>query len=211
MGVLSAAGIGIDLGTENTVIALENEGVVLREPTCVLTAYDNENEVFALGREAKRMNGRTDADTLLYEPVQYGAVSAAVIGKQGEIGHHQSAAADIVVRITGSCKAALVVDSGLDGELFSCLELVLPLGTNLNDLAAELVAEDDGVFSYVVGNSLVACALKRCLMGGHTNTVGNNFYKNFIVRDLRKLKLLEAKIVLTVKSDCFCFHGCILS
>ena len=77
MGVFSAGGIGIDLGSENTVIALESEGVVLREPTCALTHADNENEVIALGREAKRMFGRTDAETDLQEPVQYGAVANA--------------------------------------------------------------------------------------------------------------------------------------
>lgn len=75
MGVFSAGGIGIDLGSENTVIALEDEGVVLREPTSVLTSLDNENEVLAVGMDAKRMAGRTDTETILQEPVQYGGVA----------------------------------------------------------------------------------------------------------------------------------------
>lgn len=75
MGVFSAGGIGIDLGSENTVVALEDEGVALREPTSVLTSLENENEVLAVGLDAKRMAGRTDPESYLQEPVQYGGVA----------------------------------------------------------------------------------------------------------------------------------------
>lgn len=75
MSVFSMGAIGVDLGSENTVVALQDEGVVLREPTSILTSAENESEIIALGKDAKRMNGRTDRETVLLEPVCYGAVA----------------------------------------------------------------------------------------------------------------------------------------
>ena len=117
-----------------------------------------------------------------------------------------SAATDIVIGISGSCKAALVVDCGLDGELVSCLKLILPLCAYLDDLTAELVTENDGVLCNVIGNSLVACTLKCCLVGGHANAVGNNASEDLALVDCGELELLCAKVVNAVKSDCSCFH-----
>ena len=52
MGVFSSGGVGLDLGSANVTICLENEGVVLREPSYVLTLRDDTDEV--LGRRARR-------------------------------------------------------------------------------------------------------------------------------------------------------------
>ncbi|MBQ3170071.1 MAG: rod shape-determining protein, partial [Clostridia bacterium] len=75
MSVFSMGAIGVDLGSENTVVALQDEGVVLREPTVLLTSAENESEIIALGKDAKRMTGRTDRETVLLEPVCFGAVA----------------------------------------------------------------------------------------------------------------------------------------
>lgn len=75
MSVFSMGGIGVDLGTENTVVALEDEGVALREPTSILAGAENESEIIAIGKDAKRMTGRTDRETVLLEPIRYGAVA----------------------------------------------------------------------------------------------------------------------------------------
>lgn len=74
MGVFSTGGVGVDLGSSNVTICLENEGVVLREPSYVLTLRDDIDEIIAVGREARQMLGRTPRDCTLISPVMYGAV-----------------------------------------------------------------------------------------------------------------------------------------
>ena len=74
MGVFSNGGVGIDLGSANVTICLENEGIVLREPSFVLTLRDDIDEVIAVGRDARQMLGRTPQDCTLVSPVMDGAV-----------------------------------------------------------------------------------------------------------------------------------------
>ena len=45
MGVFSSGGIGIDMGSGNTAVYLENEGVKLREPARALIAAHSAFEV----------------------------------------------------------------------------------------------------------------------------------------------------------------------
>lgn len=74
MGVFSSGGVGVDLGSANVTICLENEGVVLREPSYVLSLRDDADEVLAVGRDARQMLGRTPKDVALCSPVMDGAV-----------------------------------------------------------------------------------------------------------------------------------------
>lgn len=74
MGVFSNGGVGIDLGSANVTICLESEGVVLREPSYVLTLRDDLEEILAVGRDARQMLGRTPRDVTLLSPVMDGAV-----------------------------------------------------------------------------------------------------------------------------------------
>lgn len=75
MGVFSTGGVGIDLGSANLTICLENEGIVLREPSYVLALRDDPDEVVAVGRDARQMIGRTPQDVSLLSPVTDGAVA----------------------------------------------------------------------------------------------------------------------------------------
>ena len=76
MGVFSSGGVGFDLGSANSTIYLENEGVVLREPSCALINTEEEEGGFvAFGREARIMSGRTPKSVELVNPVMNGAVS----------------------------------------------------------------------------------------------------------------------------------------
>ena len=75
MGVFSSGGVGIDFGSANVTICLENEGIVLREPDYVLTLRDDPDEILAAGRDARQMLGRTPKDCVLVAPVMYGAVT----------------------------------------------------------------------------------------------------------------------------------------
>ncbi len=74
MGVFSTGGVGIDLGSANVTICLENEGIVLREPSYVLTLREDTDQILAVGRDARQMLGRTPKDVTLLSPISGGAV-----------------------------------------------------------------------------------------------------------------------------------------
>ena len=75
MAVFSSGGVGFDLGSSNVTIFLENEGVVLREPSYILTNADNSLDIIAVGREARQLMGRTPRDVALTAPIMNGAVT----------------------------------------------------------------------------------------------------------------------------------------
>ena len=50
--------MGIDLGTANTLVHVKGKGIIIREPSVVAVDKAN-NEVLAIGAEAKQMIGRT--------------------------------------------------------------------------------------------------------------------------------------------------------
>lgn len=67
-------GLGIDLGTSNTLIYLANKGIVVNEPSIV--AFNQKTgEVLAVGREAWQMFGRTPAYLVSTQPISYGVIS----------------------------------------------------------------------------------------------------------------------------------------
>lgn len=75
MGVFSSGGVGFDLGSSNVTIYLENEGIVLREPSFMLTSANDPSDIVAIGRDARQMLGRTPRDVELTMPVMNGAVA----------------------------------------------------------------------------------------------------------------------------------------
>ncbi len=66
--------IGIDLGTVNTIVFVPGEGFIINEPTIVALSHP-ENQVLAVGREAKDMIGRAPADITAYRPLKDGVVA----------------------------------------------------------------------------------------------------------------------------------------
>ncbi len=66
--------IGIDLGTANTVVFVPNKGIVINEPTVVAVSLDN-NQILAIGNEAKEMLGRTPELIKTYKPLKDGVIA----------------------------------------------------------------------------------------------------------------------------------------
>jgi len=66
--------IGLDLGTSNTRMFIKGKGIILRSPT-VVTIDKNNDDVVALGREAKYMIGKTPANMEAYRPIRNGVVA----------------------------------------------------------------------------------------------------------------------------------------
>ena len=66
--------IGIDLGTATVIAYVKGKGIVLREPSVV--AVDKETgEVLAVGKEARRMLGRTPGNIVATRPLREGVIS----------------------------------------------------------------------------------------------------------------------------------------
>ncbi|MBX9878909.1 MAG: rod shape-determining protein [Candidatus Obscuribacterales bacterium] len=66
--------VGIDLGTANTLIYVDNQGIVLREPSVV--AVDDETRVvLAVGEEARAMIGRTPQGIKATRPLRDGVIA----------------------------------------------------------------------------------------------------------------------------------------
>ena len=66
--------VGIDLGTANTLLVLQNKGIIMREPSMV--AVDGGNgEVIAVGRDAYEMNGRTSGGIKVSYPMRWGVIA----------------------------------------------------------------------------------------------------------------------------------------
>ncbi|MPZ13465.1 MAG: MreB/Mrl family cell shape determining protein [Chloroflexi bacterium] len=66
--------IGIDLGTANTLVLVRGKGIVINEPSVVAVNYKTKR-VLAVGREAKRMLGRTPSNIVAVRPLKDGVIS----------------------------------------------------------------------------------------------------------------------------------------
>ncbi len=67
-------GIGVDLGTANTLIYIDKQGIVLREPS-VVAVDDLTNSVRAVGEEARAMLGRTPQGVRATRPLRDGVIA----------------------------------------------------------------------------------------------------------------------------------------
>ena len=66
--------IGVDLGTANTLVYVEGQGIVLNEPSVVAIRRDS-GEPEAFGLEAKRMLGRTPSGIEAVRPLKDGVIA----------------------------------------------------------------------------------------------------------------------------------------
>ena len=66
--------IGIDLGTATVIVYVKGKGVVLREPS-VVAIDKNTGEVLAVGKEARKMLGRTPGNIIATRPLRDGVIS----------------------------------------------------------------------------------------------------------------------------------------
>ncbi len=66
--------IAIDLGTANTLIWLRGKGVIINEPSIVARSVHDE-KIFAVGKEAKEMVGKTHKDIETIRPLRDGVIA----------------------------------------------------------------------------------------------------------------------------------------
>ena len=70
-----AKDIGIDLGTATVIAYIKGKGIVLREPS-VVAVDNNTGNVLAVGKEARRMLGRTPGNIVATRPLREGVISS---------------------------------------------------------------------------------------------------------------------------------------
>jgi rod shape-determining protein MreB and related proteins len=70
--------IGIDLGTANSLVWLEGQGIVLNEPTVVAVTVED-NRVIAVGDEARQMLGRTPGNIRASRPMREGVIADYIV------------------------------------------------------------------------------------------------------------------------------------
>lgn len=73
--------IGIDLGTANTLVYVKGRGIIINEPS-VVAINKKTGQVLAIGREAKRMVGKTPSHIVATRPLVDGVVSDFEITEQ---------------------------------------------------------------------------------------------------------------------------------
>lgn len=66
--------IGIDLGTANTLVYLGGQGTVINEPS-IVAVNQKTGQIVAIGKEAKKMWGKTPAHINIVRPLVEGVVS----------------------------------------------------------------------------------------------------------------------------------------
>ncbi len=69
--------LAIDLGTANTLVYAKGQGIILNEPSVVAVKrmLSGEEEVLAVGREAKHMLGRTPGSIKAIRPIKDGVIA----------------------------------------------------------------------------------------------------------------------------------------
>lgn len=73
MGMFSRK-LGIDLGTANTLVFLPGKGIVLNEPS-VVAVSEQDNQILAVGNDAKDMIGKTPDSIIAYRPMKDGVIA----------------------------------------------------------------------------------------------------------------------------------------
>jgi rod shape-determining protein MreB len=66
--------LGIDLGTANTLVYVRGKGIIIREPS-VVARHKKTKQIVAIGREAKRMLGKTPTTIEAFRPLKDGVIA----------------------------------------------------------------------------------------------------------------------------------------
>lgn len=72
--MFSSKDMGIDLGTANTLVFVKGKGIIVNEPSVVAINTENQ-EVLAVGDEAKKMIGRTPGSIKAIRPMKDGVIA----------------------------------------------------------------------------------------------------------------------------------------
>jgi len=72
--------VAIDLGTTNTIVMVQDKGIVLQEPT-VVAVSPSERKIIAVGQEAKEMLGKVPENIEARRPLRSGGIANYLIAE----------------------------------------------------------------------------------------------------------------------------------
>jgi len=67
--------VAVDLGTANSLVAIQGRGVVVTEPTVVAISLDDKR-VLAVGEEARQMLGKVPGNIVAKRPIKGGVIAS---------------------------------------------------------------------------------------------------------------------------------------
>ncbi|MES2728527.1 MAG: rod shape-determining protein [Pseudomonadota bacterium] len=71
-----SADMAIDLGTANTLVYVQGQGIILNEPSVVAVSIQGgKKQILAVGHEAKKMLGRTPGNIVAIRPLRDGVIA----------------------------------------------------------------------------------------------------------------------------------------
>ncbi len=195
--------LAIDLGSSVTKIyrADTNSGIVLAEPSCVAVSANSEEEIRAIGKEAKSLIGKTAESTGIIYPVYEGkivnpALAAAMLKTfLGRIGVKRSTLRRAQVLFSVPCGISerdlnayisLAEECGLRKTWFVEQPYLAALGSG------EILSESDPVFCLDIGGGVSNIAVLSgdgIISGLSMNLGGNNMDANIIARIANNQKL----------------------
>ena len=138
--------IGIDLGTANSIIYVNDRGFVLNQPSVI--AY-NHNKIFAIGDEAKKMMGKAHPHIRVVRPLADGVISDFKAGEDMIKSYMQQAG---IPRFLIN-KAVIGVPTGITSvEKRAVVDSALAAGARKAFLIAEPMAAAIGLGLDVLGD-----------------------------------------------------------
>ena len=196
----SGLDIGIDLGTATVVACVKGKGIVLREPSVVAINKDTK-EVLAVGKEARKMIGRTPSNIEAIRPLRDGVISSftatskmlkyfinkacskntlggfrMMICVPSQITEVEKRAV-IDVAMQAGAKKAYLIEEPVAAAIGAGIDIAKPCGNLVVDIGGGTT--DIAVIS--IGGSVISTSLK---------VAGDKFDQNIIKEIKKKYKVL---------------------
>ena len=213
----SGLDIGIDLGTATVVACVKGKGIVLREPSVVAINKDT-HEVLAIGKDARKMIGKTPSNIEAIRPLRDGVISnfsatskmlkyfinkacnknlftgyRMMICVPSQITEVEKRAVIDVAMQTGA-KRAYLIEEPVAAAIGAGIDIAKPCGNLVVDIGGGTT--DIAVIS--VGGSVVSTSLK---------VAGDKFDKNIVKYINKKYNVLIGdKTAEEIKAEIGCVY-----
>ena len=187
----SGLDIGIDLGTATVVACVKGKGIVLREPSVVAINKDTK-EVLAVGKEARKMIGRTPSNIEAIRPLRDGVISSFTATSKmlkyfinkacnkntfGGFRMMICVPSQIDVAMQAGAKKAYLIEEPVAAAIGAGIDIAKPCGNLVVDIGGGTT--DIAVIS--IGGSVISTSLK---------VAGDKFDQNIIKYIKKKYNVL---------------------
>ena len=187
--------IGIDLGTANSLVWLEGEGIVLNEKTVVAVSL-NDGKVIAVGSKAQEMLGRTPMNIAASRPMKDGVIADYAVTEamlrtfiSRVIGRSFLMRPEVMICVPAGCtqvERRAVLDATLSAGAKSSYLIDEPLAAAIG--ANVPIAEASGNMILDIGGGAAEAAVISLggVVASRSGRVGGNAVDESIARYMRK-------------------------